>query len=243
MTVRVGVLRLDGVSAEEALSALLPQVSPRRKERVQCFARAEDRLRSLAAEVLLGQMLREEGLAGAEHFPLMFEAGERGKPYLAQLPEVQFNLSHSGDLAACAVGRLPVGVDVQRFAGIREGVARRCFTAEEAAQWERLPESEKEKAFCQLWALKESFLKATGQGMRIPMRRVQFSGSGELTVRQDWDDWNYLARVWETGMPYALAVCSGEPAEPALSWYCLQADGTITPVRPAGSPGPADISR
>lgn len=241
MTVRIGAVLLDEVSAEGTVSALLPQVNPQRQARVQCFAHAEDQLRSLAAEVLLGQMLREKELVRAEHFPLVLALGERGKPYLEELPGVHFNLSHSGELAVCAVGRAPVGVDVQQFSGIREGIVRRCFLEEETAWWEQLPEGEKEKAFCQLWALKESFLKVTGQGMRISMRRVSFFGSGELTVRQDWDDRHYRARICETGMPYALAVCSEESADPAISWYRLQEDGTL--IRLACAPGSGDISR
>ena len=39
--------------------------------------------------------------------------GERGKPYFSQMPRYQFNLSHSGPFALCALSERPVGVDIQ----------------------------------------------------------------------------------------------------------------------------------
>lgn len=63
-----------------------------------------------ALREILGRYL---GLPGEA---LRFEAGEYGKPRLAD-PEAElaFNLSHSGALALVAVARREVGVDVERI--------------------------------------------------------------------------------------------------------------------------------
>lgn len=55
------------------------------------------------------------------------EAGRHGKPRLAGAGRLQFNLSHSGELALVAVSaQLEVGVDVQRIKARRgEGFYRR----------------------------------------------------------------------------------------------------------------------
>ena len=38
---------------------------------------------------------------------------ETGKPYLRLHPELFFNISHSGEWIACALGNVPVGIDIR----------------------------------------------------------------------------------------------------------------------------------
>lgn len=92
-----------------------------------------------------------------------------GKPYLADYPGVQFNLSHSGPWGACAVSEEPVGVDVELVRPLRQNVAGRFFTPTEQTFLARQPNPE--QAFFRLWTRKESFLKALGKGLTLPMNR------------------------------------------------------------------------
>ncbi|MFL5873303.1 MAG: hypothetical protein ACJ75T_07510 [Solirubrobacterales bacterium] len=46
---------------------------------------------------------------------LRFETNEHGKPRLAPVGELEFNLSHSGSLGLVAVARREVGIDVERI--------------------------------------------------------------------------------------------------------------------------------
>lgn len=71
-------------------------------------------LETVASQWALREILgRYLGLPGEE---LRFEAGEYGKPRLADPEgELAFNLSHSGALALVAVARREVGVDVERI--------------------------------------------------------------------------------------------------------------------------------
>lgn len=92
-----------------------------------------------------------------------------GKPYLADYPGVQFNLSHSGPWGACAVSEAPVGVDVELVRPMRQNVAGRFFTSTEQQFLARQPRPEQE--FFRLWTRKESFLKALGKGLTLPMNR------------------------------------------------------------------------
>lgn len=100
-----------------------------------------------------------------------FIYSEKGKPSLAQNYNnvgIEFNLSHSGELALYAVTKdKKIGIDVEK---IRtncdvESIAKRFFCESEYQFISRLPEKEKEKAFYQLWTGKEAYLKATGEGL------------------------------------------------------------------------------
>jgi 4'-phosphopantetheinyl transferase len=81
--------------------------------RANRFRFEEDRVRWTRARSSLRLIL--SGYVGEVAGKLCFEYGKHGKPSLLGRPEIQFNLSHSGDWAMIAVTRsTPVGVDVER---------------------------------------------------------------------------------------------------------------------------------
>ena len=63
------------------------------------------------AHALCREALAE--LCGVAAEGIVLAAEPSGKPYAPDL-DAQFSLSHSGGLAMCAVGRTPVGVDIER---------------------------------------------------------------------------------------------------------------------------------
>ncbi|HVP72490.1 MAG TPA: 4'-phosphopantetheinyl transferase superfamily protein [Phycisphaerales bacterium] len=100
---------------------------------------------------------------------LKFTRGAAGKPALLdRQPQIEFNLSHSGThtLIGVSSGRA-IGVDVQV---VRRGVrcldlARRFFSHAERAYIESVAPADIDRAFFDLWTLKEAWLKATGAGI------------------------------------------------------------------------------
>ena len=76
-------------------------------------------------------------LAAAEHWDLSplpaLDRAEHGKPFFPDLPERQFNLSHSGPYALCALDRRPVGVDIQTVGPHRPRILQRVYSREERA--------------------------------------------------------------------------------------------------------------
>ena len=105
----------------------------------------------------------------AEH-PLEVAIAQGGKPYLAKEPDIHFNLSHSGEWAVCAISSSPVGVDIQHCDEGRRDVASRFFHREEIRYLDSLPQFRRDEGFYRLWTLKESFVKATGRGLDLPLR-------------------------------------------------------------------------
>jgi len=88
---------------------------------------------------------------------------EFGKPYIAELPNVHFSISHSGGFWACAFCDAEVGLDLQNVGIAREEkVARRFFHPSEVAWLEEHGFDE----FFRLWAYKESYVKYKGTGLR-----------------------------------------------------------------------------
>jgi 4'-phosphopantetheinyl transferase len=85
---------------------------------------------------------------------------------------LEFNLSHSGNIALCAVTRgTAIGVDVEHIRDLHDmqGLANRFFSAEEAAQLECEHEERRLASFFRCWTRKEAYVKAIGEGITCPL--------------------------------------------------------------------------
>jgi 4'-phosphopantetheinyl transferase len=108
---------------------------------------------------------------------LDFEFGQAGKPRLRGGSQLRFNMSHSGCLAAYAfTSGCEIGIDVEQIRDMPdlEPVAERFFCAGEAAQLLSISgERPRQEAFFRCWTRKESYIKATGDGLSAPLDQFQ----------------------------------------------------------------------
>lgn len=195
----------DEVLYEKALTA----VSDERREKTARLRFREDRARSVGAELLLRYALKKQGI---EQKNILFSADENGKPCFGCPSGLYFNLSHSGEYVLAAVSGKPVGCDIER---IRPGVmklAKRIYLPEE---YEDIASQDGEEAqearFFYYWTLKESFMKVTGLGMRLPPSDFSFTLSdGKITVCQQVNEKHYEFRTYEEIPGYRAALASEE---------------------------------
>lgn len=108
--------------------------------------------------------------------------GEYEKPYLTNIHDVHFNISHSGQYVACAVADQPVGIDIQEIISYRPELAVRVCSEKEIS----LVASSYDPSytFTKIWTQKEAYIKMTGRGisdslksisvMDIPMQSCQW---------------------------------------------------------------------
>lgn len=101
---------------------------------------------------------------------LVFSYNKHGKPELVNASSLQFNLSHSGDLAILAVGKtFPLGIDVEFFSKRPyEGIGNHLFSSSEQRGLSNVDDKLKPLAFFHIWAQKEAFIKASGLGLAYP---------------------------------------------------------------------------
>ena len=180
-------------------------VSPARREKVDRLRFQKDQQLSLGAELLLRYALRREGLGGV---PIEFTYGAQGKPYLKD-GGVYFSLSHSGEYVLCALAPCEVGCDVEQIAPIDLKLARRFFSRGEYDDIAAQPtENAQRELFFRYWTLKESFLKATGLGMKLPLGAFEIVRGAELTVRQSVDTRQYRFAEFDDLSGYRCALCT-----------------------------------
>ena len=98
-----------------------------------------------------------------------------GKPALRG-GDLEFSVTHAGDLVAVAVATAPVGVDVEQVKGRPRGdpatLARVVFSEPEQAALAAVHPSARARAFLVAWTRKEAVTKAQGDGLRVPFREV-----------------------------------------------------------------------
>jgi 4'-phosphopantetheinyl transferase len=166
--------------------ALLDDVERRRSSR---FVRPRDRHRFVHAHA--GMRLFLALSLGVEPAIVRYETGAHGKPRLLPgLPPLEFNLSHSEELALLAVSReRPVGVDVEHVREIPDAmsIADAHFTADESEGLRSLPPPERRAAFFRYWARKEAVIKAGGEGLERDLDSFEVDGAPGSTewVLQD----------------------------------------------------------
>jgi 4'-phosphopantetheinyl transferase len=206
---------LDAIRSEEF--HWLKVLSEDEAKRAARFHFPVDRERFIASRAFLRKILA--GYLDAAASDLTFTYSKKEKPSLGPAFSnrgLTFNLSHSGGIALCAFSRCrDVGVDVEQ---IRrdfevEGIARRFFSPHEQDELAQLPAAERVEAFFRCWTRKEAYIKATGDGLSLPLTQFDVSltpgcTNALLSTRPD-DAETSLWKLIEVpaGSGYIAALC------------------------------------
>ena len=129
----------------------------------------------------------------SSYFDLMpeawrFEYGAKGKPRLIEKQQIEtglnFNISHSKEHLLIAVCQregksLQLGVDIEhaRSSTNIDSIMKHYFSDTELTDLLKLNKEEQRERFFDLWALKESYIKATGKGLATSLRSFSFDFS------------------------------------------------------------------
>ena len=192
-------------------------LSPEERARAERFLFSRDREYFTATRALLRTILAS--YLDSDPASLAFHYSEKEKPSL-QTPKsgdpIEFNVSHSGDAAllAFAWGR-PLGVDVEQ---VRDNfdhlaIARRFFSEQEQRELAALAPSEQCHGFFRCWTRKESYVKAQGAGLSLPLSQFDVSlkpGDEDalLSTRPDHDEAaRWSMREVPAGEGYLAALC------------------------------------
>jgi len=152
-----------------------------------------------------------------------FVANRFGRPEPAEAVhcgDLRFNLSHTRGAAIVAVVRSrDVGVDLETRDRTTDydGLADRYFSPAEAATLRRLPADRRRDAFFQYWTLKESYIKARGMGLSLPLDQFTFHlTDGGIAISFDprlddqSDAWQFVSWPLDETFQAAVAVRRGD---------------------------------
>jgi 4'-phosphopantetheinyl transferase len=170
-----------------------------------------DRQAYIAAHGLLRLVAAQE--FDARTFDLRYAAS--GKPEIvgAGVGTIDISLSHTRGVAAVGLtrnGRIGVDVEAGHRNELLKDVASLAFSAAERAELARTPDEEQQAQFLTIWTLKESVVKATGQGLSVPLQKfTTCSNPVGLMISPDDSDpayWRLHSMALEGGCRLAVAL-------------------------------------
>lgn len=146
-----------------------------------------------------------------------FNYNEYGKPSFKPECNLEFNISHSGNMLVIAIVKEnEIGVDIEQinynFNGL--SIARNFFSSHEINLLENLPESEQDIAFFRCWTRKEACIKAIGRGLSFPLYSFSVSLDSDskakfiepIRIRKDTNVWSLYSHRPTSEYISAIAV-------------------------------------
>jgi 4'-phosphopantetheinyl transferase len=162
---------------------------------------------------------------------LKFSYNSYGKPSLAGERSLQFNMSHSHEVALVAVTRdAAVGVDVEHIRSdfASHEIATRFFSRLEVETLSSLAKEEQVAAFFRCWARKEAYIKAIGKGLSQPLDGFDVtlapSDPAALLRRGEEDVMTWSMSDIEVGADYASALAVEGTASHVSYWQFSESD-------------------
>lgn len=161
-----------------------------------------------------------------------FDVNAYGKPSIAaehaDARGIEFNVSHTDGLVVLGVTReRAIGVDVENVHSreVDIEIADRYFAPEEVRALCALPPEQQMRRFFAYWTLKESYIKARGMGLSIPLDWFAFdledAARIRLTLNPSLDDWPERWMFWQRQLGHdclgAVCVEHGAAERPRLA--------------------------
>jgi 4'-phosphopantetheinyl transferase len=190
-------------------------VSEEKEIKISRCRNREDAERTLIAELLIRGIVCKK--FAIHNDQIYFTVNEYGKPLLPWIPNFHFNLSHSGDWVVCAVSEYPIGVDIELIKPIDLAIANRFFTKKEIDFIMSEEEVNRIPTFYDLWSLKESYIKALGKGLSMPLDSFTIlPGQNEIKLEstEDNKEESFFFKQYHIDPRYKLSVCTQENSFP-----------------------------
>jgi 4'-phosphopantetheinyl transferase len=231
------------IAGEALLTAYRRLLNEAEKAQEPRFYFARDRLRYLVTRALVRTVLTRY-LPSVRPEEWVFSTNAYGRPQIVN-PEARglsFNLSHTHSMIVLGVTRgRALGVDVENVVSreVSIDVAAHFFAPREVADLARVPASRQQYRFFEYWTFKESYIKARGMGLSLPLDKFgfHFPDADAVGLEIDpalhddparWQFWQF-----RPSPEYLVAVCAerldSEPAVIVRKMVPMLEEEQITP--------------
>jgi 4'-phosphopantetheinyl transferase len=209
----------DEIADERVHAAYRELLDGAEKEQEPRFYFERDRRRYLITRALVRTVLSR--YLSIDPRECIFSTNTYGRPEIVNAEARQaclsFNLSHTHSLIVLGVTRgRALGVDVENVR-VREAaidVADRYFAPREAAALAGTPPDQQQYRFFEYWTFKESYIKARGMGLSLPLDKFSFQYPDDHTVEiaidpeladdpARWQFWQF-----QPASEYLVAICA-----------------------------------
>jgi len=169
---------------DELLSRYSTLLNAEEKVKQQRYKFAKDRHDALITRAFIRDLLSYYADIAPQDW--LFDKGEKDKPEVINAPlPLRFNISHTKNLIVCAVTLTDdIGIDVENTGRSNDvlAIAERYFSTQETSELFALPTEQQRGRFFDYWTLKESYIKAWGLGLAIPLADFSFAINDTVQV-------------------------------------------------------------
>lgn len=142
---------------------LMSDLSDIRCKAIMKLKMVDDRKRSLAAGMLIRDVLAKHGKSQQD-----IVISDNGRPTVEGM---DFNVSHSGSYVIIVTSDSCVGCDIEHIRNRNYSVAKRYFATEEIAWIDNA--NNKDEVFYRIWTARESYSKSTGEGILLDFKKYE----------------------------------------------------------------------
>ena len=213
----------DEIQNTELTKAYQNLMTPEEKVQQQRFRFAKHQHQYLVTRALVRTTLSRY-CSNVKPGEWRFVKNDYGKPEIIAsegMPPLRFNLSHTENLIICGVVlEQEIGVDVEYMErkGTSVDIADRFFSQQEVDDLYTLVETQRLSRFFDYWTLKESYIKARGMGLSLPLEQFTFHLleheplhiSFDSKLRDDPNRWQFWLLQPTAHHKAAISVSRGE---------------------------------
>lgn len=176
------------------------------RQRANSFKFAKDRNKFIVCRAVLRKLSSK--YLKMKPQDIVFNYAEFGKPYFGHETLINFNVSHSGNLAVIGfVENQTIGIDIELLKqdfDVSE-IARSFFSKREIQALDGMTKEIQYLGFYRCWTRKEAFIKAEGSGLSFPLDSFAVSIDSDETASLQETNWNLLDKDRWYLYPFAPA--------------------------------------
>lgn len=199
-------VNITNLKGEETLADLFKYISKEKYKKLMRYKNINDKKRGVISELLVRYLISIRSEIKSNE--IIIDKSKYGKPFVKNINEIEYNVSHSGKFVVCIIGNYPVGIDVEKISNIDLSVSDIVFETKEYEEFQQINDLEKREYFYRMWCLKESFIKAKGFGLYMNLNSFRINIVNENNIYCFYQGNKYYFKEYKIDLFYKLSICS-----------------------------------
>lgn len=184
-----------GNSRFDPENRLIQKISFRRQETLKHYRFDIDKKLSLYSELAVRMALAIFLHCSPKEFN--FELCKNGKPYVSNVSNIFFNISHTRNAILCSVSdTAKIGVDIEKIDNHVPKQMDKICHIEELQYLNSLSISDRKIEYCKIWTRKEAFVKRDGGGIGQNLTKINTFVPEKNGKYFTWQESSYICSIY-----------------------------------------------